>query len=133
MTPHTREVDFFSKIGSLRRAIPGRTPTPHRSHAQDSSVAAIFGSRPSSAASEILKSNAFGIHPSEESDVDGLVTKAPVLRDFGYADSFLPYAEEYADAVLLTAKGGPELLINTQKAYFEKYPANLPYGCSGPL
>ena len=82
-TPHTQEVDFFSTIGTLRGAILHHVQIPHQSHAQDFSVAATFGSRPSSAASEILKSNTFGIYPSEESDVDGLVTKALALGDFG--------------------------------------------------
>ena len=94
---------------------------------QDSSAVATLGYRPSSDVIAIPKSNTFGIYPSEESEVDGLVTKALVLGDFGYVVSFLPYAEEYADAVLLTANGGPELLINTQMAYFEKCTANLPH------
>ena len=88
---------------------------------------ATLGYRPSSDVIAISKSNTFGIYPSEESKVGGLVTKVLVLGDFGYVVSFLPYAEEYADAVLLTANGGPELLINTQMAYFEKCTANLPH------
>ena len=82
-TAHTQEADFFSMIGSLRSAILDHAQIPHQSYVQDSSVAAIFGSRPSSAASEILKSNTFGIRPSEESDVDDLVAKALALGDFG--------------------------------------------------
>ena len=73
---------------------------------------------PSSAASESLKNNTFRIYPSEESEVDRLVTKALVLGDFGSAVSLCLSAERYADAVLLAVKGGPELLNNTQKAYF---------------
>ena len=59
--------------------------------------------------------------------MDRLVTKSLVLGDFGSAVSLCLPAERYAGAILLTVKGGPELLNNTQKAYFEKRTANLPY------
>ena len=126
-TPHTQGADFFSTIGTLRGAIPDHVQIPHQNYAQDSSVAATFGSRPSRAASESLKNHTFRIYPSEESEVDRLVTKALVLGDFGSAVSLCLSAERYADAVLLVVKGGPELLNNTQKAYFEERTANLPY------
>ena len=117
-TPHTQEADFFSTIGTLRGAIPDHVQISHQNYVQDSSVAATFGSRPSSAASESLKNNTFRIYPSEESEVDCLVTKALVLGDFGSAVFLCLSAERYADAILLAGKGGPELLNNTQKAYF---------------
>ena len=59
--------------------------------------------------------------------MDHLVTKALVLGDFSSAVSLCLPAERYASAILLAVKGGPELLNNTQKAYFEKCTANLPY------
>ena len=68
--------------------------------------------------SESLKNNTFRIYPSEESEVDYLVTKALVLGDFGSVVSLCLSVEQYADAILLAGKGGPELLNNTQKAYF---------------
>ena len=103
-TPCIQEVDFSSTIGTLRSAAPDHVQTPHQSYVQDSSVAATFGSRPSSAASESLKNNTFRIYPSEESEVDRLVTKALVLGDFVSAVSLCPSAERYADAFLLAVK-----------------------------
>ena len=126
-TPHTQEVDFSSMASTLCGAILHCVQIPHQSHAQDFSVAATFGSRPPSAASERLKNNTFRIYLSEESKVNHLVTKALVLGDFGSAVSLCLSAEQYADAVLLAVKGGPELLNNTQKAYFEKRTMNLLY------
>ena len=64
--PHTQNLDFFSMIGSLRSAIPDHAQIPHRSCAQDSSVATTFGSGRSSAVRESLKT--FRIYPSEESE-----------------------------------------------------------------
>ena len=56
-----------------------------------------------------------------------MVTKALVLGDFGSVVPLCLFAEQYVDAILLAVKGGPELLNNTQNAYFEKGTANLPY------
>ena len=56
-----------------------------------------------------------------------MVTKALVLGDFGSVVSLCLSAEWYAGAILPAVKGGPELLNNTQKTYFEKSTANLPY------
>ena len=116
--PYTQKADFFSTIGTLCSAILDHIQIPHQSYAQDSSVAVTFGSRPSSAANESLRNNIFRIYLPEEIVVDRLVTKALVLGDFGSAVSLCLSAERYADAVLLVVKGGPELLNNTQKAYF---------------
>ena len=92
-----------------------------------SSVAATFVSRSSSAARSASERNStFRIYPSEESEVDHLVTKALVLQDFGSAVSLCLRTERYVDAILL-CEGGPKLLSNPQNAYFEKGMANLHY------
>ena len=124
---HTQEADFFSTISTLHSTISDYIQISHQNYVQDSSVTATFGFRPLSAASKSLKNNTFRIYPSEESKVDHLVTKVLVLRDFSSAVSLCLSTEWYANAILLTVKGGPKLLNNTQKAYFEKYTANLPY------
>ncbi len=114
-------------MGTIRNALPEHNLIPHQNYAHDSSVAATIGSRPSSAASESMKSNTFRIYPSEESDIDNLVTKSLILGDFESAVALCLSAERYADAILLAVKGSPELLHRTQKAYFEKRTVNLPY------
>jgi len=119
--------DFFSTMGlsqSTTRAVP---VVPHTNYGLDSSVAATIGSRPSSAASDTLKSNTFHIYPADESETDRLVTKALVVGDFESAVSLCLSVERFADAILLAVKGGPELLTRTQKAYFEKRTVALPY------
>ncbi len=121
------EADFFSSMGTIRNALPEHNLIPHQNYAHDSSVAATIGSRPSSAASESMKSNTFRIYPSEESDIDSLVTKSLILGDFESAVALCLSAERYADAILLAVKGSPELLHRTQKAYFERRTVNLPY------
>ena len=126
-TPHTQEADSFSTTSTLRGAILDHVQIPHQNYVQDSSVAATFGSRLSSAASESLKNNTFKIYPFEESEVDHLVTKALMLGGFGSVVSLCLSTEWYADAILLTVKGSPELLNNTQKACLEKRMVNLPY------
>ncbi|EJD05585.1 WD40 repeat-like protein [Fomitiporia mediterranea MF3/22] len=127
-TPQTdAEADFFSTMGTIRSAVPERVQIPHTNYAQDSSVAATVGSRPSSAASETLKNNTFHIYPSEESEIDRLITKSLVMGDFESAVTLCLSAERFADAILLAVKGGPELLQRTQQIYFEKRTINLPY------
>ena len=119
--------DFFSTMGlnqSSNQAVP---VVPHTNYGVDSSVAATIGSRPSSAASDTLKSNNFYIYPSDESETDRLVTKALVVGDFESAVSLCLSMGRFADAILLAVKGGPELLARTQKAYFEKRTVALPY------
>jgi protein transport protein SEC31 len=119
--------DFFSTMGisqSTNQAVP---VVPHTNYGIDSSVAATIGSRPSSAASDTLKSNTFHIYPADESETDCLVTKALVVGDFESAVSLCLSVERFADAILLAVKGGPELLARTQKAYFEKRTVALPY------
>ena len=119
--------DFFSTMGlnqSTNEAVP---VVPHTNYGIDSSVAATIGSRPSSAASDTLKSNNFYIYPSDESETDRLVTKALVVGDFESAVSLCLSMGRFADAILLAVKGGPELLARTQKAYFEKRTVALPY------
>lgn len=119
--------DFFATIGTVRSALPGHVLVPHHSYAADSSVAATIGSRPSSAASDTLKTTTFKIYPNEESEVDRLLTKSLVLGDFESAVSLCLSVERYADAILLAVKGGPELLQKTQTAYFTKQTTSLPY------
>ncbi|KAH8116058.1 WD40 repeat-like protein [Phellopilus nigrolimitatus] len=121
------EADFFSTMGTTRNTIPDHVQIPHQNYAHDSSVAATVGSRPSSSASEVMKSNTFRIYPSEESEIDRLVTKSLVLGDFESAVTLCLSAERYADAILLAVKGGPALLQRTQQTYFEKRTINLPY------
>ena len=119
--------DFFSTMGlnqSTNQAVP---VIPHTNYGIDSSVAATIGSRPSSAASDTLKSNTFHIYPADESETDRLVTKALVVGDFDSAVSLCLSVERFADAILLAVKGGPELLARTQKTYFEKRTVALPY------
>ncbi|TDL22025.1 hypothetical protein BD410DRAFT_276586 [Rickenella mellea] len=129
-TPGDAAADFFSAMGAgtVGAERSERVQVPHVNYAHDSSVAATVGSRPSSAASEVRGSPAtFRIHPADESDVERLVTRALVLGDFESAVTLCLSAERYADAILLSVKGGPELLARTQKAYFEKRTTALPY------
>ncbi|EJD54689.1 hypothetical protein AURDEDRAFT_110220 [Auricularia subglabra TFB-10046 SS5] len=119
--------DFFSSMGGLRSAIPDHVRVPHYSLAGDSSAAATIGSGPPSVVSEAVKSNTFRIYPSDESELDRLLTKSLVLGDFESAVSLCLAVDRYADAILLAAKGGPDLLARTQKAYFERRTTALPY------
>ena len=76
-------------------------------------------SRPSSAASDTLKSQTFHIYPADESETDRLVTKVLVVGDFERAVVSPVYLlSNFADVILLP-KGGPEL-GRAQKAYFER-------------
>ncbi|KAI9459387.1 hypothetical protein F5148DRAFT_1218787 [Russula earlei] len=120
-------VDFFSTMGLTRSTNQAGPVVPHTNYGIDSSVAATIGSRPSSAASDTLKSNTFHIYPADESETDRLVTKALVVGDFESAVSLCLSVERFADAILLAVKGGPELLARTQKAYFETRTVALPY------
>lgn len=119
--------DFFSSMSSNRTAIPERMTIPHQEHARDSSVAATVGSRASSVVSESLKSNTFKIYPTDESEVDRLITRALVVGDFESAVTLSLSADRFADALVLAVRGGPELLARTQQAYFERRTAALPY------
>lgn len=119
--------DFFSTMGISQSTSEAVPVVPHTNYGIDSSVAATIGSRPSSAASDTLKSNTFYIYPADESETDRLVTKALVVGDFESAVSLCLSVERFADAILLAVKGGPELLARTQKAYFEKRTVALPY------
>ncbi|KAI0945133.1 hypothetical protein AcV7_001754 [Taiwanofungus camphoratus] len=127
-TPQTdAAAAFFGSIGTARSTDDSQIQVPHHNYALDSSVAATIGSGPSSVASEVLKSNTFRIYPTDESETDRLVTKALVLGDFESAVSLCLSSERFADAILLAVKGGPGLLQRTQKAYFERQTAALPY------
>ena len=54
------------------------------------------------------------------------MTKALVLGDFGSAIFPYLFAEQYLNTILFAMKRGPELLNNTQRAYFEKCMVNPP-------
>ena len=127
-TPQTDAgAEFFTTMGLTNLSNDAHIQVPHTNYGIDSSVAATIGSRPSSVASDTLKHNTFRIYPNDESETDRLVTKALVLGDFESAVSLCLSTERYADAILLAVKGGPELLQKTQKAYFERRTATLPY------
>lgn len=118
---------FLSSMGPLRTALPGHVLVPHHNAEAESSVGATIGSRASSVTSESLKVSTFKIYPSEESEVDRLITRALVLGDFESAVSLCLSSDRFADAILLAVRGGPELLGRTQKAYFERRTTSLPY------
>jgi len=118
--------NFFSSIG-MRNALPDHMQVPHQAYAKDSSVAATIGSRASSVASETMKSNTFKIYPSNESEVDRLITRALVVGDFESAVTLCLSVDRFADALVLAVRGGPDLLARTQQAYFEKRTTALPY------
>ncbi|CAL1708455.1 unnamed protein product [Somion occarium] len=127
-TPQTdAAADFFGSIGTARSDDDQHMEVPHHNYPLDSSVAATIGSRPSSVASESLKSNTFRIYPNDESETDRLVTKALVLGDFESAVSLCLSSDRFADAILFAVRGGPELLQSTQKAYFERRTTAHPY------
>lgn len=120
--------DFFSSLGPIPSAIPDHLRVPHVDPSAESSAAATQGSPFSSVApSEVLKSHTFKIYPDGESNTDHLITKALVLGDFDSAVTLCLSAERFSDAILLAAKGGPELLKKTQAAYFERRTISLPY------
>ena len=127
-TPGTQQraaADFYSQIGSGRpAALPDHVF--QRDAIANSSVAATIGSA-SSVASLNLKPTTFKIYPAEENEVDRLITRALVLGDFESAVELSLSAERFADAILLAVRGGPELLIKTQKTYFERQTSSLPY------
>ncbi|KAJ3981184.1 hypothetical protein F5890DRAFT_1618907 [Lentinula detonsa] len=122
------EGDFFSNIGvGAGNGFTQQVLVPHTNYGVDSSVAATIGSRPSSIASEVTKSNTFKIYPTDESETERLVTKALVLGDFASAVELCLSTNRFADALLLAVRGGPELLQKTQKVYFERQTTSAPY------
>ena len=119
--------DFFNTVGVAQQDGESHPiHVPHTNYGLDSSVAATTGSNASSVTSEFTKTNGFRIYPSEESDVDRLVTKALVLGDFDSAVALCLSCDRFADAILLAVRGGPELLQRTQKAYFERRTTSSP-------
>ena len=128
-TPNA-SADFFS---SMPASNPLRNPAldsiiPHKPDVAESSVAAtIGGSRASSVRSENIKENTFHIYPKPENGIDRLITQALVLGDFQSAVNLCLASERFADALLLAVRGGPELLQFTQKAYFARQTASLPF------
>lgn len=154
--PNDAHAAFFNSISGesgagVRSALPERVLVPHNNIAPGSSVAATIGSPgPSSVGgSETMtglggkteegeqdgslasagrsEATTFRIYPSDESDADKLITRALVLGDFASAVSLCISTDRFADALLLAVRGGPDLLVATQKAYFEKRTTSLPY------
>ena len=128
-TPPAVAEDFFSSMaaGTLRNPLLDKV-VPHKDEFAASSAAATIGSAASSIRSEAIKdSNTFRIYPSNESDVDTLVTQALVLGDFDSAVDLCLASERFADAMVLAIRGGPELLQSTQKAYFARRTISLPF------
>ncbi|KZV73883.1 hypothetical protein PENSPDRAFT_749733 [Peniophora sp. CONT] len=126
------DADFFSTIGLAPPGGDTAPNVPHTNYGLDSSVAATIGSGPSSVASERAglegsSQTTFRIYPAGESETDRLVTRALVVGDFDSAVALCLGAGRYADAILLAARGGPELLQRTQTAYFAARTAQLPY------
>ncbi|KAE8257789.1 hypothetical protein A4X13_0g2131 [Tilletia indica] len=129
--------DFFAAGAPTLSAVPDRLTKGGGSIAGSEmgipSAAATIGSAgPGSIASESGKAVTFKIYPTEESEVDKLLTRALVLGDFESAVSLCVSTERFADALLLAvqaqARGqAPDLLERTQAAYFEKRTAELPY------
>ncbi|KAI8897478.1 hypothetical protein BC833DRAFT_621220 [Globomyces pollinis-pini] len=64
---------------------------------------------------------------TEESDIDGLITKALIIGDFEMAVSVCIGANRMADALVLAVNGGNELLEKTQKEFFKRYSKTKPY------
>jgi protein transport protein SEC31 len=121
--------NFFSAVGVAQDDGGSHAvhKIPHTNYGLDSSAAATIGSGPSSVTSETLKSNSSRIYPTDESKTDRLVMKALVLGDSESVFSLCLSSDRYADAILLVARGGEDLLRRTQKAYFERRTIALPY------
>ncbi|CEH14651.1 wd40 repeat-like protein [Ceraceosorus bombacis] len=125
--------DFFNNLGAgtaPRSALPEHLLASGSAVPSASSVAATAGSPgPSSVASEPLGAPrpTFRIYPAEEGEGERLITRALVLGDFESAVSLCLSSDRFADALLLAARGGPDLLARTQKTYFERRTTQLPY------
>ena len=127
-TPSGQAADFFSSMatGALRNPQLDNV-IPHKPQAAESSVAATQGSRAPSVRSDIVKNNTFDIYPAGENEIDKLVTQALVLGDFSSAVGLCLASERFADALLLAVRGGPELLQQTQNAYFARRTTPVPF------
>ena len=124
--------DFFSQISSdvtpaTRSALPSHLLSESQAPIHSSAAATAGSPGPSSVASENIRPSTFRIYPSEESEADKLITRALVLGDFESAVSLCINSDRFADAFLLAVRGGEDLLAKTQRAYFEKRTAQLPY------
>ncbi|CED83601.1 wd40 repeat-like protein [Phaffia rhodozyma] len=126
-TPQTdAAADIFSSLGTLRSALPTHVNIPHVNDVTESAAATV-GSATSSVHSESLKVSTFKIYPTDESEVDRLITRALVLGDFKSAVSLCLSSDRYADAILLAARGGEDLLHKTRETYFRRQTTSLPY------
>ncbi|UZJ54908.1 hypothetical protein CBS101457_004228 [Exobasidium rhododendri] len=122
--------DFFNSIGGepLKSALPSHlmdSITPSNAPSAAATTGGSVGT--SSVISEGMKANTFRIYPADESDADKLITRAIVLGDFESAVSLCVSMDRFADALLLAVRGGSDLLVRTQKAYFERRTISLPY------
>lgn len=126
--PTSDGADFFNSIGA-KSALPSHLAeeTGGAASMAPSAAATLGSAGPSSVISEGAKANTFRIYPADESDADKLITRAIVLGDFESAVSLCVSTDRFADALLLAVRGGPELLVRTQKAYFERRTTSLPY------
>lgn len=116
-------LDFYSQIGSGRsNVLPDHL---FGAGGPNSSVAATAGS--ASSVASLKPSTPFRIHPSDQSELDRLLTRALVMGDFESAVELALASDRFADAILLASRGGAELLAKTQKIYFEKEAGKLPY------
>ncbi|XP_047228524.1 protein transport protein Sec31A isoform X4 [Girardinichthys multiradiatus] len=61
-----------------------------------------------------------GVHLSVSQDVDGLITQALLTGDFEGAVELCLHDNRMADSIILAIAGGADLLVKTQKKYFNK-------------
>jgi protein transport protein SEC31 len=67
--------------------------------------------------------NSFSLYSSkitEENDIDTLITKSVLMRDFETAVNVCISANRMADALAIAVSGGPDLLARTQNEYFKR-------------
>ena len=58
-------------------------------------------------------------------DTSGLMAQALLMGNFEAAVEMCLAEDKMAEAILLAIAGGPELLLRTQKKYFQKNKSNL--------
>ncbi|KAK6097896.1 protein transport protein S31 [Batrachochytrium dendrobatidis] len=90
---------------------------------EDGSIATKSGSKSTATPFSLF---AIG-KPTEDSDIDTLITKALMLSDFETAVNICLGANRLADALVLAVSGGEELLYRTQQEYFRRTSKFKPY------
>ncbi|XP_076465161.1 protein transport protein Sec31A-like isoform X2 [Babylonia areolata] len=63
--------------------------------------------------------------PTENGDTSGLMAQALLMGNFEAAVEMCLAEDKMAEAILLAIAGGPELLLRTQKKYFQRNKSNL--------